>query len=128
MLDASAWDRVGDRVGEADFYRKEHRLAFSAVASLIDDARPCDVVTVSEWLSSRSLLDDAGGLAFMIGELLEAGLLHEDVRTVAGPGLRRYAEEVRPPLEAGTLRTDELEVCLVHEGGGAECLPGLLAS
>ncbi|HVS62714.1 MAG TPA: phosphogluconate dehydratase [Thermoanaerobaculia bacterium] len=28
----------------------------------------------------------AGGLAFVIGELLDAGLLHADVRTVAGPG------------------------------------------
>ncbi len=30
----------------------------------------------------------AGGLAYMIGALLEAGLLHEDVRTVAGEGCR----------------------------------------
>ncbi len=35
----------------------------------------------------------AGGLAFVIRELLDAGLLHEDVQTVAGPGLRRYARE-----------------------------------
>ncbi|MDI3335814.1 phosphogluconate dehydratase [Defluviimonas aestuarii] len=35
----------------------------------------------------------AGGLGFMIGELLEAGLLHEDVRTIAGDGLRRYTQE-----------------------------------
>jgi phosphogluconate dehydratase len=35
----------------------------------------------------------AGGLGLVIGELLEAGLLHEDVRTVAGRGLRRYTEE-----------------------------------
>ncbi len=37
----------------------------------------------------------AGGLAFLIRELLDAGLLHEEVKTVAGPGLRRYAEEPR---------------------------------
>ena len=35
----------------------------------------------------------AGGLGFMIGELLEAGLLHGDVRTVAGDGLARYTRE-----------------------------------
>ncbi|GAA5183835.1 phosphogluconate dehydratase [Niveibacterium umoris] len=32
-----------------------------------------------------------GGLAFLIRELIAAGLLHEDVQTVAGPGLSRYA-------------------------------------
>ena len=36
----------------------------------------------------------AGGLALVIHELLEAGLLHDDVKTIAGDGgLRRYTEE-----------------------------------
>ncbi|CAM4048247.1 phosphogluconate dehydratase [Pseudomonas wadenswilerensis] len=43
----------------------------------------------------------AGGMAFLIRELLDAGLLHEDVNTVAGHGLRRYTQE--PFLEAGKL-------------------------
>ncbi|GAB5378401.1 MAG: hypothetical protein AcusKO_48630 [Acuticoccus sp.] len=43
----------------------------------------------------------AGGLGFMIGELLDAGLLHEDVMTIAGKGLRRYTEE--PVLENGEI-------------------------
>jgi phosphogluconate dehydratase len=43
----------------------------------------------------------AGGLSFLTRELLDAGLLHEDVLTVAGPGLRRYTDE--PFLEEGVL-------------------------
>ncbi|MBA3597260.1 MAG: phosphogluconate dehydratase [Methylibium sp.] len=35
----------------------------------------------------------AGGMGLLIRELLDAGLLHEDVRTVAGEGLRAYANE-----------------------------------
>jgi phosphogluconate dehydratase len=35
----------------------------------------------------------AGGLGFTISELLDAGLLHEDVRTILGDGLRRYCQE-----------------------------------
>jgi phosphogluconate dehydratase len=35
----------------------------------------------------------AGGLGFMIGELLNAGLLHDDVKTVAGAGLSLYTQE-----------------------------------
>ena len=34
----------------------------------------------------------AGGIAFLIKELLEAGLLHEDVRTMAGKGLSGYTQ------------------------------------
>jgi len=37
----------------------------------------------------------AGGMAFLIRNLLEGGLLHEDVTTVMGKGLRRYTEEPR---------------------------------
>ena len=35
----------------------------------------------------------AGGLGFMIGELLKNGLLHDDVKTVAGDGLSLYSQE-----------------------------------
>ena len=35
----------------------------------------------------------AGGMGFLIRELLDAGLLQEDVRTVAGGSLRAYAQE-----------------------------------
>ncbi|AGY91763.1 hypothetical protein SPICUR_03880 [Spiribacter curvatus] len=41
----------------------------------------------------------AGGMGFLIRELLDAGLLHEDVMTVAGEGLRAYARE--PMLAEG---------------------------
>ena len=43
----------------------------------------------------------AGGMAFVIGELLRAGLAHQDVVTVAGPGLDRYTQE--PVLQDGVL-------------------------
>jgi phosphogluconate dehydratase len=43
----------------------------------------------------------AGGVGFLVRELLDAGLLHEDVETVAGPGLRRYTHTAT--LEDGEL-------------------------
>ena len=39
----------------------------------------------------------AGGTPFLVRTLLEAGLLHEDVQTLAGPGLSRYTQ--RPVLD-----------------------------
>ena len=46
----------------------------------------------------------AGGLGFMIGELLEAGLLHPDTKTIVGDGLKLYAQE--PKLKDGALIWD----------------------
>ena len=53
----------------------------------------------------------AGGLGYMIGELLEAGLLHPGTVTIAGDGLAHYARE--PKLKDGAL---------VWEDGAAESL------
>ncbi|THD74814.1 phosphogluconate dehydratase [Thalassobius vesicularis] len=47
----------------------------------------------------------AGGLGYLIAQLLEAGLLHDDVQTVAGPGLERYTHE--PRLKGGVLGWSE---------------------
>ncbi|MGI5309851.1 phosphogluconate dehydratase [Rheinheimera sp. WS51] len=43
----------------------------------------------------------AGGMAVLIRTLLDAGLLHEDVHTIAGEGLRRYCQE--PLIKDGSL-------------------------
>ncbi|NEY88782.1 phosphogluconate dehydratase [Tabrizicola oligotrophica] len=43
----------------------------------------------------------AGGMQFLIGQLLDAGLLHPDAKTVAGDGLEAYRQE--PRLQAGRL-------------------------
>ena len=44
---------------------------------------------------------NAGGMGFVIGELLEAGLAHADILTVAGGGFADYAKE--PGLESEDL-------------------------
>ncbi len=43
----------------------------------------------------------AGGMGFVIGELLDAGLLHADVTTILGQGLARHTQE--PWLDQGRL-------------------------
>ena len=45
----------------------------------------------------------AGGIAFLVHTLLRAGLLHEDVQTIAGHGLSLYTREpvLRGPLPMG---------------------------
>ncbi|GFE49802.1 phosphogluconate dehydratase [Roseobacter cerasinus] len=47
----------------------------------------------------------AGGLGYMIRELLGAGLLHPDTKTVAGGSLEAYTQE--PKLKDGTLVWEE---------------------
>ena len=43
----------------------------------------------------------AGGMGYVVRQLLDAGLAHDEVMTVAGPGLRRYQQE--PFLDGASL-------------------------
>jgi len=86
MIDNSTWDQVGDRVNENDFYRRDHRLIFRAIATLAEDGQPCDVVTLSEWLESHNQLDAAGGMSYL-------GALAKNTPTAAN--IKAYAAIVR---------------------------------
>ena len=88
-----------------------HLIAMARAAGIQltwdDFADLSDVVPLLTRIYPNGLADvnhfhAAGGMGFLIGELLDAGLLHPDVRTVAGPGgLTRYRQE--PVLTDGEL-------------------------
>lgn len=86
MLNKAAWDKIADVVTAEDFYRNDHRLIFTAIARLVDEGNPCDVVTISEFLDRRSELDKAGGLEYL------AALANE---TPGAANARAYAKIVR---------------------------------
>ena len=98
MLDAQAWDKIADVVTAEDFYRKDHRLIFSAIANLVEAGSPCDVVTVSEFLDKRGELEAAGGLEYL------ATLANE---TPGAANARAYA---------GILRDRAIERSLINVG------------
>lgn len=65
MLDNRAWDQVADRLTEADFYRNEHRFIYRAMARLIEQSKPVDVLTVAEALREMHELEQIGGEVFL---------------------------------------------------------------
>lgn len=65
MLDNRAWDQVADRLSDQDFYRNEHRLVFRAMARLLEQSKPIDVLTVSEALREKHELDQVGGEVYL---------------------------------------------------------------
>jgi len=72
--------------------------AISSVVPLLARVYPNGLADVNHFHA-------AGGLGFVIGELLAAGLLHSDTRTVAGTGLAAYTRE--PKLRDGVLGWEE---------------------
>ncbi len=86
LIDNATWDVVGDVLIEADFYRHDHRLIFSAIASMINANRPADVITVFEHLQRQGKADEVGHLVYL--NSLAQCLPH-------ARNARRYAEVVR---------------------------------
>ncbi|MFC0659279.1 replicative DNA helicase [Eoetvoesiella caeni] len=86
LLDNAAWDRISDVLGEEDFYRFDHKIIWQHITRLIGLARPADVVTVNESLSTGGKADEVGGLAYL------NALAHN---TPSAANIRRYAEIVR---------------------------------
>ncbi|HBS98736.1 MAG TPA: phosphogluconate dehydratase [Citreicella sp.] len=91
-----------------------HMPAMARAAGIVLDLEDFDAISNAVPLMAKvypnGLADvnhfhAAGGLQFLIGELLEAGLLHEDVKTVAGDGLHLYTQE--PKLRDGVLSYEE---------------------
>jgi len=79
-----------------------HMIAMARAAGVIIDLQ--DFADISEatplmarvypnGLADVNHFHAAGGLAYIIHDLLETGHLHEDVKTVAGAGLSNYATE-----------------------------------
>ncbi len=65
----------------------------------ISNAVPLMAKVYPNGLADVNHFHAAGGLSYMIGDLLSEGLLHEDVKTVAGDGLSLYTQE--PKLTEG---------------------------
>ena len=86
LIDNSAFERVGDVLTEADFYRDDHRRIFRHISRLIEKNKPADVVTVDEAIKASEDKDKTGGMTYLAAL---AG------NTPSAHNVRRYAEIVR---------------------------------
>ena len=76
------------------------RLTWDDISDL-SDAVPLIARIYPNGMADVNHFQAAGGMGYLIGELLEAGLLHRDVRTVNGTGLDAYTVEARLTDEGG---------------------------
>jgi replicative DNA helicase len=65
LLDNERWDSVAERVVAKDFYSRPHRMIFDGVRTLLEESKPLDLITLSEFLEQREQLDDVGGFAYL---------------------------------------------------------------
>lgn len=86
MLRNEVWYDLAERVSTEDFYREDHRVIFAAIAELVGNNKPCDLVTLNDHLKQKELLEKAGGYQYL-GELAN--------QTPSGVNSASYADIVR---------------------------------
>jgi phosphogluconate dehydratase len=78
----------------------------------LSDATPLLARVYPNGVADVNHFHAAGGMGFLIRELLEDGYLHEDVKTVWGGGLSRYAVEAKLIEDALTFEPSPTESAL----------------
>ncbi|HHF7372610.1 replicative DNA helicase [Legionella bozemanae] len=117
MLDNQVWDKVSNKLCEADFYRTEHRILFRAISTLVKKDQPFDVVTLLDALKSHNELDDAGGEAYLFE-------LANNTPSVAN--VSAYADIVREKSVQRQLITVATEIADSAYNPGGRQVPELL--
>ncbi len=110
LMNPAAWDDVAVKVSSVDFYRREHRQLFDAIAQLAADSKAIDVVTVNGYLTHLGVAEEVGGLAYLAE-------LANNIPSVANIGA--YADIVR---ERSVLRqlisvANDIASCAYHPEG-----------
>jgi replicative DNA helicase len=141
LLSERAWDEVAGRINEDDFYREDHRLLFRGLADLADTGQPRDLITLTEWLRSRDLLEKAGGATYLgnlaadipgaanikaYGDIVrERSIMRQLIR--AGDSITTMGFDTQGHTAADLLESAEKEIFAIAERGrrGGEGPQGL---
>lgn len=65
LADPDALLKVVEQVRPEDFYRNTHKVIYEAILELFEKSEPVDIVSVSELLKDKELLDDVGGRSYI---------------------------------------------------------------
>lgn len=71
LINNDAMNQVMDIVSPEDFYREAHAALFEGMVTLYERGEPIDIITLSQFLSQKALLDTVGGVDYM-ASLVEA--------------------------------------------------------
>lgn len=86
LINNEAMNLVMDILSEGDFYREAHGHLFAGMVDLYNNSEPVDLITLSNHLKQRNLLDKSGGPEYMAS-------LADSVSTSAG--IAHHAQIVR---------------------------------
>lgn len=102
MIEQDAFPKISDTLKAESFYDNRHRLIFTAVAELVMNQRPIDILTVTEQLKADGALEDAGGALYitqLAGKVSSSAHIEYHAHIIAQKAMARelisFASEVQ---------------------------------
>lgn len=86
LLDSEAWDSVSDILKWEDFYKPSHQHMYKCIEELVKAAQPVDLITLTNWLTSKNLLETVGGSSAVV-EILS--------KTISSANVASYAKIIK---------------------------------
>ncbi len=65
LLDKNSFDKIADIVNPEDFYKNAHRFIFEIMQTLYSKQEPIDLLTVTNALEERNVLEKVGGRTYI---------------------------------------------------------------
>jgi len=65
LLDKNSFDKIADIVNPEDFYKDAHRFIFETMQTLYSKQEPIDLLTVTNALEERNVLEKVGGRSYI---------------------------------------------------------------
>ena len=115
MIEQDAYSQVSETLRPESFYDHRHQIIFDAIRSLNAQQRPVDILTVREYLDSKSLLEDAGGPIYLMQlsqNVTSSAHIEYHAKIIAQKSLARelitYASQITRDAFDTTIDVDDL--------------------
>lgn len=102
LLDPEAIERVIDKLSPQAFYVATHGEIYKACVTLHHQSKPCDLLSLTDYLTDRKQLDKIGGQAKLI-QLLERTVSAVNIDSLAAVIVEKYTR--RQLIKAGVTIT-----------------------
>lgn len=101
LIDKDAIIRVADMVSDKDFYKEAHRTIFETMKELYGRQEPIDILSLSNRLTDKNLLDKVGGRTY---------LAHLSNVTATSSHAKHYAQIIQRKATLRRLLTAAAEI------------------
>jgi replicative DNA helicase len=114
MLEAEAFESVAGIINTNSFYKDEHQRIFDTIKSIVAENKPVDLLTVTQELKDRDILNDIGGpgeITRLTSKVASAAHIESHARIIAEKHYLR--ESIRNATEIIELSYSDQDVELI---------------